>query len=159
MVREFRKIWENTALLSEGRNVKYKCYNKHLHNAYLHHANTHIHLRITFDSMGVRFGYSTSWWDSGGMVSQEKRYRKYLVPMRKGIPYGTTRRNPAKWEILRFPWATWRWGYISKINKVVGLAKEHICIYAQPMFTDNNVVKQGEGSTGGDKRGVNWGHL
>lgn len=82
LVRAFRKVWKNTVLISKGNNkgnvVKYKCCNKHLYNAYLHNTNIYIHIRIMFNSMSVKFRYSTRWWDVGGKIEQGKRISSTL---------------------------------------------------------------------------------
>ena len=58
----------------------------------------------------------------------------------------------------------WMHGYMEKLTDLRGegsegdwkrLAKEHICIYAKPMDTDNDAVKAGAGAAacGGGKMG------
>ena len=60
-------------------------------------------------------------------------------------------------------------GYMEKLTDLRGegsegdwkrLAKEHICIYAKPMDTDNNILKAGGGGLGGGgQRRGQWGTL
>lgn len=48
---------------------------------------------------------------------------------------------------------------ITKKLQLEEISKEHIYIYAQPVDTENDVVKAGGGELGEGGQGDNWGNL